>query len=153
MCVSPISVANHAQRSSPPDLVKCSSTQHHVAKQEHHSSPRPSTLPKPGRISDSFLPPPLILSTLCSARAHTHTWGGASSTHQHGQPSPDLHTPPRSSCLANIRVAFGPALSRELVELECSQAEELLDQGADGGGEKTRRRFRGGRRLLPLLLL
>lgn len=51
---------------------------------------------------------------------------------QHGQPSPDLHTPLKSSALANIRVAFGQALARELVELECSTAEDLVDGTSEG---------------------
>ena len=55
---------------------------------------------------------------------------------QHGQPSPDLHTPLKSSSLANIRVAFGPSLSRELVELQCSEAEELLDKPPAAGEEQ-----------------
>ncbi|CAN0538406.1 unnamed protein product, partial [Scytosiphon promiscuus] len=42
---------------------------------------------------------------------------------QHGLPSPDLHTPSKSTRLGNIRTAFGPTLSRELVELECSESE------------------------------
>lgn len=56
---------------------------------------------------------------------------------QHGQPNPDLHTPLKSSTLANIRVAFGPSLSRELVELKCSEAEdELLDKRPPAGQEE-----------------
>ncbi|CAN0469679.1 unnamed protein product, partial [Ectocarpus sp. 12 AP-2014] len=74
-----------------------------------------------------------ILDVVTRYAVHFGDRGVSFTCKKHGQPSPDLHTPPRSSCLANIRVAFGPALSRELVELECSQAEELLDQGADGG--------------------
>lgn len=69
---------------------------------------------------------------------------------QHGKPSPDLHTPPKSSRLANIRVAFGPALSRELVELECSEAEELLDEaaaGEGGGGEEDSGKEQAGSHL------
>ncbi|CAB1115569.1 unnamed protein product [Ectocarpus sp. CCAP 1310/34] len=75
-----------------------------------------------------------ILDVVTRYAVHFGDRGVSFTCKKHGQPGPDLHTPPRSSCLANIRVAFGPALSRELVELECSQAEELLDQGVDGGG-------------------
>ncbi|CAB1108396.1 unnamed protein product [Ectocarpus sp. CCAP 1310/34] len=75
-----------------------------------------------------------ILDVVTRYAVHFGDRGVSFTCKKHGQSGPDLHTPPRSSCLANIQVAFGPALSRELVELECSQAEELLDQGVDGGG-------------------
>lgn len=72
---------------------------------------------------------------------------------QHGQPSPDLHTPSKSSRLANIRLAFGPALARELVELECSKAEQLLDRATGGTGEERRVRVEHPTSVCPRSLL
>ncbi|CAM9409402.1 unnamed protein product, partial [Scytosiphon promiscuus] len=80
-----------------------------------------------------------ILDVVTRYAIHFGDRGVSFTCKKHGLPSPDLHTPPKSSCLANIKVAFGPALSRELVELECSEAEELLDEvaAARGGGEDS----------------
>jgi DNA mismatch repair protein MLH1 len=56
---------------------------------------------------------------------------------QHGQASADLHTPKGGSTLANVRIAFGQVLARELLEFTCEAgAAEGGEEGAEGEGER-----------------
>lgn len=56
---------------------------------------------------------------------------------QHGQGGADLHTPKGGTVLGNIKIAFGPAVARELLELNCSssggQGEDTESGESEGG--------------------
>lgn len=50
---------------------------------------------------------------------------------KHGQPSPDLHTPNTSSVLDNIKIAYGSATAKELIDLNLSSSPEHAQAPGD----------------------
>ncbi|CAM9388381.1 unnamed protein product, partial [Discosporangium mesarthrocarpum] len=74
-----------------------------------------------------------ILDVMSRYAIHCGGSGVSFTCKKHGQPSPDLHTPARSSRQGNIRIVFGASVARELVELECSEAPELPPEPGGGG--------------------
>ncbi|KAG5185784.1 hypothetical protein JKP88DRAFT_311230 [Tribonema minus] len=75
----------------------------------------------------------LILDVVTRYAIHYGDSGVSFTCKRHGSASADLHTPAQSSSLANIRVAYGAALARELLELKAEQAPELLDKAIFDG--------------------